>query len=130
MNPLVKKLGLKTGHRALLVNPPPGYRDRLDPLPDGVDLTEDVDGTFDFAQVFVRSSEDLDGHLPAVIGAIKPEGLLWISYPKGGSRAGTNLNRDILWARVEPSGWTGVSLVAVDDVWSAMRFRPAERVGK
>jgi hypothetical protein len=45
--------------------------------------------------------------------------------PKGGKRAGTDLNRDILWSLVEQHGWAGVRLVAIDDTWSSMRFRPA-----
>ena len=50
-------------------------------------------------------------------------------YPKGGAKAGTDLNRDVLWQLVGPRGWTGVSLVAIDDTWSAMRFRPSDKVG-
>ena len=51
-------------------------------------------------------------------------------------KAGTDLNRDILWNAVKTSpggrlqGLTGVTLVSLDDIWSAMRFRPSERVGQ
>ncbi len=41
----------------------------------------------------------------------------------GGEKAGTELNRDILWQRVKPLGLEGVALVAIDETWSAMRFR-------
>ena len=50
-------------------------------------------------------------------------------YPKGGRKAGTDLNRDILWNLMQGRGLVGVTLVAVDNEWSAMRFRPPELVG-
>ena len=51
------------------------------------------------------------------------------AYPKA-KQAGTDLNRDILWNAVSPHGLSGVALVSLNDVWSAMRFRPSERVGR
>ncbi len=42
----------------------------------------------------------------------------------------TDLNRDILWAEMAPHGVTGMSLVALDGSWSAMRFRPSDKAGK
>jgi hypothetical protein len=53
-----------------------------------------------------------------------------IAYPKGTSGVKTDLNRDRLAKAVAPTGWRAVRLVALDEIWSAMRFRPAERVGK
>ena len=64
------------------------------------------------------------------IKAMKPDGLLWVCYPKGGRKAGTDLHRDILWDLMgKQTGLVGVSLVAVDEKWSAMRFRAADKVG-
>jgi hypothetical protein len=53
-----------------------------------------------------------------------------ISYRKGGKRAGTYLNRDLVWQRLEREGLAGVTLVSLDDEWSAMRLRPLEEVGR
>ena len=66
--------------------------------------------------------------LPRVIEAIKHDGLLWIAYPKGGAKAGTDLNRDILWNAVAPFHLSGVTLISLGAVWSAMRFRPSDLV--
>lgn len=41
----------------------------------------------------------------------------------------TDLNRDILWNLVEPAGWRPVRMVALDETWSAMRFRREEGSG-
>lgn len=128
LSPLSRKLQLKVGYRGLLLDPPPDYDAMLRPLPADVRLTEDPSGEFDFVQLFVKQRADLARQLPTALAAVKPDGLLWICYPKGGAKAGTDLNRDLLWAAVQAAGWAGVTLIAVDDVWSAMRFRPADRV--
>jgi hypothetical protein len=116
-----KKLLVKPGHTVRVVNAPDGYGDLL---PQTAET-----GPTDAVLLFVNDRAELDAHLPSAIEAVKPGGLLWVAYKKGGAKAGTDLNRDILWQAVEPRGWTGVSLVAVDDRWSAMRFRPADKVG-
>lgn len=127
---LAKKLLLKPGYRAAIVNAPAAYTERLQPLPEGAQLVDALQSALDFVQVFVRNAAELEQVGPAALKAVKPDGLLWVCYPKGGAKAGTDLNRDILWARMSSEGLAGVSMVAIDDTWSAMRFRPADRVGK
>jgi hypothetical protein len=127
---LVKKLQLKAGQRAAIINPPPGYFDELGPLPQGVELAEHSEGSFDFVQVFTKDKSELERFLPSALQAVKHDALLWIAYPKGGVKAGTDLNRDILWDAVAQHNFSGVSLVSLNEVWSAMRFRPSEQVGK
>jgi len=91
---LVKKLGLKPGWRALILNAPDGYRELLDPLPEGIDLTATPDGTFDFVQLFARNKADLARYAPEAIAAVKPGGMLWISFPKKTSQIQTDISRD------------------------------------
>jgi hypothetical protein len=125
---LIKKLGIKPGQRAAVVNPPDGYADRIGP-PQGVEVTTELDGTFDFVQVFAKDRATLDRHLPAAHAALDPGGLFWISYPKGSSKVPTDLNRDVFWKALEHLGVRPVTQVSVDDVWSALRFRPFAEVG-
>jgi hypothetical protein len=127
---LVKKLQFKAGQRAVIINPPPGYFDELGPLPQDVELAEHPDGSFDFVQVFTKDKSELERFLPSALQAIKHDALLWIAYPKGGVKAGTDLNRDILWNAVAEHHFSGVTLISLNEVWSAMRFRPSEKVGK
>ena len=129
-NSLSKKLLMKAGQRAVIIKPPAGYLERLEPLPEGVELVGSPEGQFDFVQVFVKNMEDLQKFLPIAAQAVKHDALLWIAYPKGGVKAGTDLNRDILWNAVSPHKLSGVALVSLGEVWSAMRFRPSERVGQ
>jgi hypothetical protein len=53
------------------------------------------------------------------------DGLAWIAYPKAG-QLGTDLNRDILWKHLLASGVQGVRQIALDETWSALRFRPGK----
>ncbi len=129
-NPLHKKLQLKAGQRAVIINAPSGYLEELGPLPEGVELAQQPEGSFDFVQLFVKDMDELQRYLSTALQAVKHDALLWIAYPKGGAKAGTDLNRDILWNAVEPHHYSGVTLVSLNEVWSAMRFRPSEKVGK
>ena len=127
---LPQKLQMKAGQRAVIINPPENYLERLQPLPEGVELVATPIGQFDFVQVFVKNMEDLQNLLPITTQAVKHAALLWIAYPKGGAKVGTDINRDLLWDAVSKHNLSGVTLISLDEVWSAMRFRPSERVGK
>ena len=125
-SPLARKLGLKPGYRAVVLSAQPGVLDQLRPLPDGASVATKAGRTrADLVLVFVADSAALADELPGAVAAVKPGGLLWVAYPKGGKKAGTDLNRDILWRQLGEHGLTGVSLVAVDTTWSAMRARPS-----
>ncbi|GHO89254.1 hypothetical protein [Dictyobacter formicarum] len=125
---LPKKLQLKAEQHALILHAPPGYLDTLAPLPPGVKVVQSGDGQYDFVQLFIKNLADLQATLPAAVQAVKPDGLFWIAYPKGGAKAGTDVNRDILWEAVSQHNLTGVSLIALDETWSCMRFRAADKV--
>ena len=124
---LASKLLITPDARVLLLNAPIGYAKKLDPLPSGVAVT-DKRGKADVVIVFVRDSGELK-RLATSFGSLEEDAILWVCYPKGGAKAGTDLDRDILHAAMEKHELTGVSLVAFDEVWSAMRFRAPEDVG-
>jgi len=73
---------------------------------------------------FVRQSAELAGIAVAAIEAARDDRLAWIAYPKAG-QLGTDLNRDSLARAVAGLGVQPVRQVSLDDVWSALRFRPA-----
>jgi hypothetical protein len=129
-NSLPQKLRMKPGQRAVIINPPENYLERFQPLPEGVELVANPRGQFDFVQVFVKNMADLQHLLPVTTQAVKHDALLWIAYPKGGAKVGTDINRDRLWDAVEKHNLSGVTLISLDEIWSAMRFRPSECVGK
>ena len=66
-----------------------------------------------------------DAQVAELKGALTGQGILWVAYPKGGTKAKkeTDLNRDILAAYLQEKGLQAVAQVAVDDTWSALRFK-------
>lgn len=126
---LVKKLRIQPGQRILLLNPPPGYLDALGDLPEDVEVTQEPDGDFDFVHLFVKNVAELERLGPTALRAVKYDGLLWISYPKRSSKVETDLTRDVGWEMIKEVGLRPVTQVSVNDTWSALRFRPVERVG-
>ncbi len=129
-NPVLKKLLLKPGQKALILNAPQGYTVKLGEMPPGVELTEWPSTQADWVLLFVKDMKELEALAPKAVKAAKTDGLIWICYPKGGTKAKTDINRDTLWAAMGKHGLAGVSLVSLDEVWSAMRLRPADKVGK
>jgi len=121
---LARKMKLKSGAKAVVVNPPDGYIAELRPLPDGVSLSEKLQGPFDWIQIFVKNKTELEKTLPRVIKAMKPVSILWISFPKGTSKIQTDLTRDKGWEALEKADLKWLTLVSVNDVWSAFAVRP------
>jgi hypothetical protein len=58
------------------------------------------------------------------LNAIKEDGLLWISYPKKTSKIKTDIGGDVM----THAGYDGVSLISINETWSAIRFRPKHKV--
>jgi len=124
---LATKLLIKPDSRVLLLNAPIGYARKFEPLPNGATVTDKRGKAADVVVAFVRDSGELR-RLATSFGALEEDAILWVCYPKGG-KGGTDLDRDTLHAAMAKHELTGVTLVAFDDTWSAMRFRAPEEVG-
>ena len=128
-NPLlIKKLLIKPGMRLAILNPPAGYVEHLGTLPEGAQITHDAGGVLDFVQLFIKNRGEYERLGADALRAVKPDGLLWICYPKKTSGVESDLDRDVVWKMLEPTGLRPVTQIAIDDVWSALRFRPVEKV--
>jgi hypothetical protein len=127
---LSKKLLLKPGVRALILNAPPKYLKLLDDLPEDAVLDTRIDGQYAFVHLFVGNQAELAEFASLALGALQYDGLLWISYPKLSSKVATDLTRDHGWEPIIGRGLQGVTQIAIDETWSALRFRPSERIGK
>jgi hypothetical protein len=128
-NAVLKKMKLRPGARAAVVGAPEGYTKRLKPLPAGASLSEHLQGAFDWIQFFVRTEAELKKNLPRVVRALRPDGVLWISFPKGTSKVQTDLTRDQGWDSVKKHDLKWLTLVSIDETWSAFalrRYKPGE----
>jgi len=126
---LHQKLLLKPGLRARLINVPKSVRPLFEPLPDGVHVNESGAEPADWLIVFVRDRAMLDAFATVAVSEVKYDGVLWIAYPKKTAGTSSDLSRDETRQAMEPFGFDAVAAIAVDETWSAMRFRPKERVG-
>jgi hypothetical protein len=131
LSPLAKKLRLEPAHRVAILNAPLGYLEQLVPAP--TDLHTELGGAegFDAVQLFAKDVEELRRLGPAAVRATKPDGLLWITYPKGGGTLGDTdlpatpwwVRRDVLGEITAETGYKPVAFVKIDDTWTALRFR-------
>jgi len=130
-SPLAKKLRLAAEHRVAVLNAPDGYLGRLKPGPADV-ATELHQGTaYDAVLLFVKDVDELRRLGPSAIRATRPNGLLWITYPKGGKTAAVTdlpatpwwVQRDVLGEITSETGYKPVAFVAVDETWTALRFK-------
>ena len=120
-SPLAKKMKLKSGLKAAVINAPQNY---VDTLRHDTALSPTLNGKFDWIQIFVRSKADLDALAPKAAKALRPESMLWISFPKGTSKIQTDLTRDKGWEGVQELDLKWVNLVSVNETWSAFAMRP------
>jgi len=125
---LTKKLGIKPEQKLLILNAPDGYLATLGTLPEGAEVKTNADGTFDLVQVFLYNKADVDNYGPMAIQAVKQGGLLWFTYPKKTSKIKSDITRDIGWESVRTMDWRPVTQIAIDETWSALRFRPESEV--
>ena len=123
-SPLAKKMKLKPGARAAILNAPEGYLDELSPLPEGVEVLRELEGDFGWIQVFATNRAEFEAIGPKAIAALRPESMLWISFPKGSSKIQTDLTRDKGWDSLKGSDLKWINLVSVNDTWSAFSLRP------
>jgi len=118
---LAKKMKLKPGLKAAVINAPENY---LKELKHDSEISQSLSGKFDWIQIFVRNKKELDSLAPKSAKALKPDSILWLSFPKGASKIQTDLTRDKGWESLQKLGLKWVNLVSVNDTWSAFALRP------
>lgn len=122
MNPVLKKLFYKGQSPVLLLAAPKEFGITAKTF-DGTVHTSPK-GQYDFILAFAYSLADAEKIAKTVSKALNEKGIFWMAYPKGTSKKyKADINRDRGHALMEKLGFTGVSLVAIDGDWSAMRYK-------
>jgi len=124
MSLLAKKLLIKPGSNWLFFSAPTNYLAALEPLPEGVTTGFDAKGAFDGVQLFVKNSHELTENLKVVVPVLKPDTIFWIASPKKSSGIESDLGMMGDWSMVTKYGLEPVAAIAVDETWTASRFRP------
>jgi hypothetical protein len=123
-SPITKKLFMKAGMRALIVSAPAGYLKLLAPLPEGVTVASTPDGRYPFVQIFAKHLSEIGNIAKQFSKHAAPNAVVWLAYPKQTSGIESDLSRDRIREAMSSKGWNTVSIVALDEVWAALRFRP------
>ena len=112
---------LTSGARAAVINAPENY---LHGLSHDSEISKTLSGKFDWIQIFVKNKAELDKLAPKAAKALKPESILWISFPKGSSKNQTDLTRDKGWESLRALDLKWINLISIDEAWSAFSLRP------
>lgn len=84
----------------------------------------------DFALLFAVSQIQLKNILAEVLPVLQEDAKLWIAYPKKSSKIASDLSRDASWQCIYDGGFEEVRLIAIDNIWSAIRFKKIEKISK
>lgn len=119
--PLARKLGLRAGLRAVVLNPPADYRALIGAEGAAADWTDDPGGA-GFVHLFVTTRAELAAALPRLRKVIDPDGAVWTSWPKRAAKTPTDLVEDVIREIALPLGFVDVKVCAVDATWSGLKL--------
>ena len=128
MTKLFDKLNLKDHREILVVNAPRSFESELAALA-GVAVLRDPGSVkvVRFALVFATVQTEVDRLAKLLSAKAEGDALLWFAYPKGTSKMyKCDFNRDTGWSVLKSAGFDTVRAVAIDEDWSALRFRRVE----
>ena len=112
--PLPQKLGVKDGHKVVLVGAPQGFSLGVSTSR----ATKDVD----VMVVFVKTRKDLEKQIAACRPKIAQNGGLWIAWPKKASGVPTDIVEDTIREVALPTGLVDNKVCAIDETWSGLRL--------
>lgn len=121
--PLLKKLGIKAGHAVFVINEPDLYWDWVSPLPEGVQVkNRPTVHSLDFVHLFVKERKTFEKETMRCKKFLKPDGMIWISWPKKSSKVPTDLDENVIRDFALKNGLVDVKVCAVDDTWSGLKL--------
>lgn len=130
MTPLFNKLNLGDCDTILVLNSPKSFEAELSQL-DGVKVLRKATAKLKapFVIAFATTQAECDLFSSTIAKATEGDSIVWIAYPKGSSKKyKCEFNRDSGWAVIGEAGFEPVRQVAIDEDWSALRFRRTEHI--
>jgi Protein of unknown function (DUF3052) len=120
--PLAKKLGIKAGAELALVGSPPGFREALAPLPEGVRIHSRPRGQLDVIVFFTTARGELARRFRGLASQLTEAGGLWVAWPKKASPIDSNLTFEAVQQRGLAQGLVDNKSCSIDEDWQALRF--------
>ena len=116
-----KKLGIRENYAVVLVNAPDSFERKLEPMPDGANISSSADGA-NVAILFAESQAELVRDFRPLAKALPEKTALWIAWPKQASGVATDLNGNVVREFGLDSGWVDYKVCAIDEIWSGLCF--------
>lgn len=133
MTPLFKKLNFKNQSHIISLYHPETFILELDQMAQVAKVIDDVSTVdeIEFVITFAQTQEVLDRAIGDIVPLVKGDALVWFAYPKKSSkRYQCEFDRDNGWTLLGENGFEPVRAVAIDEDWSALRFRKVEYIKK
>lgn len=131
MTPTFKKLNYKDQPKILALNPPQSFENELSSMADSASIVKNESeiAEIEFALIFVTKKHEIDEIITRLFSKLKGDAVLWFCYPKGTSKKyKCDFNRDTGWIALKNYKLEPVRQVAIDEDWSALRFRKLEYI--
>jgi hypothetical protein len=122
------KFNLKSLTKILVLNAPQSFEPELAAL-HGITLSRSLRGLgeIEFSLAFVTRQKEVDQLAASIVKIATGDPVVWFAYPKGTSKKyQSEINRDNGWQALKQAGFDTVRMVAIDEDWSALRFRRVE----
>jgi len=127
---IFEKLNLKDQQQILVLNAPDSFQPELGRLPI-ITIHHHIESVAEihFFLAFVTRKSEVDALAAAVAARAAGDATVWFAYPKGTSKKyKCDFNRDTGWDRLKAAGFDTVRAIAIDEDWSALRFRRVEYI--
>jgi hypothetical protein len=119
---IVQKLGILPGFCIFTPGAPAAYRDIVGELPARVRIVKRSGAALDMVHLFAKEATGLGNKLRACRDAIKPDGMIWVSWPKKSSGVATDLTDVVVRDTALPLGLVDIKVCAIDETWSGLKF--------
>jgi hypothetical protein len=117
---LAKKLGVKDGHRLLLLHAAPGWT--IDELPAEVVVSRKKSASrADVVVAFFTHLAAMQSELDAISRLITTNGSIWLAWPRRAGGHESDLTDNGVRATALKLGLVDVKVAALDNDWSALR---------
>jgi hypothetical protein len=129
MSTVFKKMNYKGQSPVYIINAPESFTNEIDAIGTAALVKRSIAKAQDvlFILAFVTKQKEVDDLAKAIAPLVSGDGLVWFAYPKGTSKKyKCEFNRDSGWQEMGNFGFEPVRMVAIDEDWSALRFRKAE----
>jgi hypothetical protein len=130
MNPIFKKLNYKDQGTIVVVNAPASFKKEMLEMKGVAKVVTAISsGAISFFLGFVTKQQEVDALVERVVPLLAKDALLWFAYPKGSSKKyKCEFNRDSGWTLLGKHDFEPVRMVAIDEDWSALRFRHVDNI--